>query len=146
MSNHKFISILFLLSIAFPHLIFGQMMGKSIAPWKDPQVSGINRMQAKATSVSYANIENAIEADRSKSTRMMSLNGNWKFNWSPYQKRLQLIFTRLISMLKNGVPFQFPQIGKCTDMELPFTLISDIHSSLLILPCLPKMIIQLDVI
>lgn len=53
-----------------------------IKPWEDPQVSGINRLPAKATSVSYANLELAKEAVASNSSRLKSLNGDWKFSWS----------------------------------------------------------------
>jgi beta-galactosidase len=83
MFAYKLLIALLSISVLFPNLNVAQSMSGPIEPWKDPQVSGLNRMPAKATSVSYANIENAIQADRSESTRMMSLNGDWKFNWSP---------------------------------------------------------------
>lgn len=54
-----------------------------IRPWENPQVSGINRLPAKATSVSYASIEVAKKAERSASSRYKSLNGDWKFSWAP---------------------------------------------------------------
>ncbi len=53
------------------------------APWKDPQVVGINRMPAKATSVSYPDKSAALVADRYASSRRKSLNGPWKFSWAP---------------------------------------------------------------
>ncbi len=52
------------------------------APWEDPEVSGLNRMPAKVTSVSYSTIEAAKKADRKASTRYQSLNGDWKFSFA----------------------------------------------------------------
>ncbi|WGK65237.1 glycoside hydrolase family 2 TIM barrel-domain containing protein [Croceiramulus getboli] len=51
--------------------------------WEDPQVSGLNRMPAKATSISYASVETAKKSNRKESSRYQSLNGDWKFSWAP---------------------------------------------------------------
>ncbi len=53
------------------------------ADWENPKVSGINRLPASATSISFASIEEAREVDISRSSRYRSLNGQWKFYWSP---------------------------------------------------------------
>ncbi len=52
-------------------------------PWQDPQVSGINRLPARATSYSYATVEEAVKRDFKNSGRYKSLNGDWKFSWAP---------------------------------------------------------------
>lgn len=54
-----------------------------IRPWENPQVSGINRLPAKVTSVSYSTVAEAKKGNRKESTRYKSLNGDWKFSWSP---------------------------------------------------------------
>ena len=51
--------------------------------WQDPSVIGINKEPGRATSQPYAERSRAIEGDHSKSAYYQSLNGNWKFKWSP---------------------------------------------------------------
>ncbi|MFI1772421.1 glycoside hydrolase family 2 TIM barrel-domain containing protein [Thalassobellus citreus] len=53
----------------------------SYAPWEDPTVTSINRQPARATSYSYATIEDALEGNRAKS-RLKMLNGEWDFKYS----------------------------------------------------------------
>ena len=48
-------------------------------PWEDPLISGINRDPARTTAYSYTNIKDALTCDRSKTSRMLSLNGEWDF-------------------------------------------------------------------
>lgn len=48
-------------------------------PWEDPLVTSINREPSRATSYSYKNEQDALTCDRSKSTRMLLLNGDWDF-------------------------------------------------------------------
>lgn len=48
-------------------------------PWEDPVVTGINRLPARATSYSFASVEEALSGDRESSGRMLSLNGGWDF-------------------------------------------------------------------
>ena len=53
---------------------------QTIAPWCDQFVSGVSRLPARATSYSYASVEEALAADRSKA-RIQSLNGTWTFKF-----------------------------------------------------------------
>src|ERR1700712_10609 len=48
-------------------------------PYEDPQVSSINRDASRATSYSFTNINDAINGDRDKTNRYMTLNGDWDF-------------------------------------------------------------------
>jgi beta-galactosidase len=48
-------------------------------PYEDPLVSGINREASRATAYSFANLQDALQNDRNKSGRFMSLNGDWDF-------------------------------------------------------------------
>lgn len=51
--------------------------------WENPLVNGINRLPAHSTLYSFETVENAKTVDRSVSTRLLSLNGTWSFNFSP---------------------------------------------------------------
>ena len=51
-------------------------------PYEDPYVSSINREPSRATSYSFENIQDAINGDRSKSSRVISLNGEWDFSFA----------------------------------------------------------------
>lgn len=51
-------------------------------PYHNPQVNQINRLPARATSISYPDEARALAADRKVSPRYLSLNGDWKFHWS----------------------------------------------------------------
>jgi beta-galactosidase len=58
--------------------------------WENPQITGRNRLAPHATMMIYPDVEAAKRAeaiatleDRSKSPWFRSLNGDWKFLWSP---------------------------------------------------------------
>jgi beta-galactosidase len=51
-------------------------------PWEDPLVTSINRDRARATAYSFNNINDAIEGDREKSGRFLSLDGEWDFHFA----------------------------------------------------------------
>jgi beta-galactosidase len=48
---------------------------------EDPECIGINKESAHATLMPYANLKEALTANRHASTFCRSLNGMWKFNW-----------------------------------------------------------------
>ena len=50
-------------------------------PWQDPQLNGINRVPAKATSHSYETIELVKLGNKKLSRRFKTLNGQWRFRW-----------------------------------------------------------------
>ncbi|MFD2163854.1 glycoside hydrolase family 2 TIM barrel-domain containing protein [Paradesertivirga mongoliensis] len=51
-------------------------------PWEDPLVSGINREPSRATAYSFSSVTEALKGDRTKSARMISLNGEWDFSFA----------------------------------------------------------------
>jgi beta-galactosidase len=51
-------------------------------PYEDPLVSGINRDMARATAYSFASVADALNGDREKSGRYLSLNGDWDFSFA----------------------------------------------------------------
>ena len=75
-----FYIFIILLTCNYQCLVAQQL--NDVKPWEDPQVSGINRMPSKATSHSFANELEALENDKTSSSRYKLLNGNWKFSWS----------------------------------------------------------------
>jgi beta-galactosidase len=48
---------------------------------ENPEIIGINKEQSHATLMPYANLNEALAANRHASTFCKSLNGLWKFNW-----------------------------------------------------------------
>jgi len=48
---------------------------------QNPELLGINKEKAHASLMPYANINEALAANRHASTYCRSLNGMWKFNW-----------------------------------------------------------------
>ncbi len=58
--------------------------------WENPRVYGINKLPARATSVSYATVEKALTGDMSTSGRVESLNGIWKFSFAEYPDKVPL--------------------------------------------------------
>ncbi|MDB4581590.1 DUF4981 domain-containing protein [Draconibacterium sp.] len=48
--------------------------------WEDPTFIAKNKMPARATSYSFKTADDALKGDR-ESSRMISLNGTWKFNF-----------------------------------------------------------------
>lgn len=81
----RFIGVLFT-SLIFSIQVYSQVSKKAsseIRPWEDPQVSGINRLPARASSFSFPNETLALQNDKETSGRYKLLNGDWKFHWSP---------------------------------------------------------------
>lgn len=48
-------------------------------PYENPYISGINRDASRATAYSFDNLQDALTADRNKTSRYLSLNGQWDF-------------------------------------------------------------------
>ena len=47
--------------------------------YQTPTVNGLNRLNARSTMYSYADVDAALANDREKSSFYKSLNGDWKF-------------------------------------------------------------------
>ena len=58
-------------------------------PWFNYNVNGINRLPARATSYSYDDQAKALAGDR-EASRMVSLNGTWKFTVTAQQAGLRI--------------------------------------------------------
>ena len=51
--------------------------------YQTPAVNGINRLNARSTMYSYADVDSALANEREKSSFYKSLNGDWKFAFAP---------------------------------------------------------------
>jgi beta-galactosidase len=61
---------------------------KDIRDWENPAVNQIGREEPHATMISFPDEASALEAVKSGSPNIMTLDGTWKFNWvnSPDQR------------------------------------------------------------
>jgi beta-galactosidase len=94
MTKRIYISLTVLYSLLITHHSSGQLVDKTPAaipnaptifqtePYEDPLVSGINRDASRATAYSFASVKDALENDREKSGRYLSLNGDWDFSFA----------------------------------------------------------------
>jgi beta-galactosidase len=58
------------------------LIGAQIPPEiENPELLGINKEPAHATLMAYANLDEALKANRHASSYCLNLNGLWKFNW-----------------------------------------------------------------
>ncbi|MCC3373336.1 glycoside hydrolase family 2 TIM barrel-domain containing protein [Cohnella sp. REN36] len=48
----------------------------------NPDIFQLNRMDAHATFITHASLEEALAGEQEKSSSYMSLNGTWKFSWA----------------------------------------------------------------
>ncbi len=88
--------IIYLFLLAHCHFVFvhSQLVDKTPAavpvapavfnkePYEDPLVSGINRDPSRATAYSFSSVADALNGEREKSGRYVSLNGNWDFSFA----------------------------------------------------------------
>lgn len=82
-------------------------------PWEDPLVSGINRDASRATAYSFASVIDALQGDREKSGRMMSLNGQWDFSFAekPADAPRDFYKARVSGWKKITVPSSVEMLG-----------------------------------
>ncbi|NYJ27891.1 glycoside hydrolase family 2 TIM barrel-domain containing protein [Allomuricauda sp. ARW1Y1] len=73
---HKITFLFFFLLIPLVVLAQGNM------PWQTPDIVKINKLPARATSISYPDLKLARQADRDASPFKRSLNGAWRFFWT----------------------------------------------------------------
>ncbi|MBD0287481.1 MAG: beta-galactosidase, partial [Flavisolibacter sp.] len=82
-------------------------------PWEDPLVSGINREPSRATAYSFATINDALTCDRSKTSRVLSLNGEWDFSFAlkPSDAPADFYKSRVSGWKKIEVPSNWEMKG-----------------------------------
>ena len=57
--------------------------GVSLPDWENPQAVGINRQEPHASLTPFPDRASALTRDPGRSLFVQSLNGRWKFKWSP---------------------------------------------------------------
>lgn len=60
----------------------GKSPGTALPDWENPQVNGINRLPMHTSFFAYENLDLARGNDPAKSSRFMTLDGEWSFHWS----------------------------------------------------------------
>ncbi|MFY7840272.1 MAG: glycoside hydrolase family 2 TIM barrel-domain containing protein [Lacibacter sp.] len=82
-------------------------------PFEDPYVSGINRDQSRATAYSFATVADALNGDRTKSGRYISLNGDWDFSFAlkPADAPNGFYKSKVSGWKKISVPSSWEMLG-----------------------------------
>lgn len=70
----------------------GNMYAQKAEPWNDPLVSNINRNESVSDFFGYESKELSDKNDKSLSTRYLSIEGDWKFDWVPNANERPLDF------------------------------------------------------
>ena len=60
--------------------------------WENPEMIGKNKLPAHNTSISFPNMADAMKVDIKTSSRYKSLNGQWKFAWTPTPESAPPVF------------------------------------------------------
>jgi len=76
------IKAIFVLLLSLP-LVATAAYGQTLPEWQDPGVVGVNREDPHATRFSYGSPDAALAGEMHNSPNFISLNGTWKFHWSP---------------------------------------------------------------
>ena len=75
--------------------------------WESPENLALNKEQPRAWFFSFQDVESARKVLPENSKYWLSLNGDWKFNWTPALK----IFIKQPSMFQDGTISRFLQAG-----------------------------------
>ncbi len=70
----------------------GMLLAQTPHDWENVRVLARNKEAAHATLMPYATVDEALKNDRTTSPYYHSLNGKWKFHWSPDPEQRPLSF------------------------------------------------------
>lgn len=110
----------------FSFLACISVFSQDLNDWENPLVNGINRLPAHSTMYSFDNEIDAKAYDRSRSTRVLSLNGTWDFYFSPVPEKAPGDFykSRISGWEKIDVPSNWELKGYgtaiYTNVRYPF--------------------------
>jgi len=88
---------------------------------QNPELLGINKEKAHASLMPYANINEALAANRHASTYCRSLNGMWKFNWVSWPQMRPVDFYKPDYSVAAWKEIPVPSNCKYLDM-VPLTI------------------------
>jgi beta-galactosidase len=97
-----------------------------INDYENPRVTGINKIPARATSFSFADVDAALIGDRSNNDRVISLNGKWKFKYvdKPTDRPINFMNTDISYWDEIDVPSNWEMEGYgvpiYTNIKYPF--------------------------
>ena len=82
-------------------------------PYEDPLISGINRDVSRTTAYSFASLKDALNDNREKSDRYLSLNGEWDFSFAlkPGDEPKDFYKNKVIGWKKIIVPSNWEMQG-----------------------------------
>lgn len=75
--------LLFILLVVLASCNAGNYMNDDGKDWQNPQMIGENKIPGRATSFPFEDKSTALGFDKTRSGNFKSLNGLWKFHWSP---------------------------------------------------------------
>ena len=89
-------------------LAMGQNAYTPHPDWENPQNLSQGREEARAFYVPFANRDEALKGHRKDSSLVLSLNGNWKFHWSPSPETRPLDFYKPGADISNWAEIDVP--------------------------------------
>jgi len=90
-----------------------------INDWENPAVFQINRESARAAFLPYADTQSAIADDYNRSPWYMTLDGNWKFQWSPTPDQRPKDFYKTDFNVTNWKEIQVPSNWELKGYGIP---------------------------
>jgi beta-galactosidase len=76
------------LILAVLFVSIGSVSAQTMKEWDDVSITNINRVTSHDLSIPFADAEKAKTLDMSRSPYFLSLNGTWRFHWSPLPARV----------------------------------------------------------
>jgi beta-galactosidase len=87
---------------------------------EDPEVLGINKEPYHSTLMPYANLQEALKANRHASSYSRSLNGLWKFNWVPSPEKRPVDFYKTDYNVSSWAEIPVPSNWEVHGYGTPF--------------------------
>ncbi|MDD3323083.1 MAG: glycoside hydrolase family 2 TIM barrel-domain containing protein [Paludibacter sp.] len=111
-------NILFCIALSLISFVFAQE-NPVINDWENPAVFQINREPARATFLPFADKNSAIADLYESSPWFYSLNGNWKFQWSPTPDQRPRDFYKTDFNVTNWKEIQVPSNWELKGYGIP---------------------------
>lgn len=87
---------------------------------ENPELLGINKEVYHATLMPYANLQEALKANRRASSYAVSLNGLWKFNWVPSPEKRPVDFYKTSYDISSWKEIPVPSNWEVQGYGTPF--------------------------
>ncbi|MDP3445571.1 MAG: beta-galactosidase, partial [Ignavibacteria bacterium] len=111
-------NILFCIALSLVSFVFAQG-NPVINDWENPAVFQINREPARATFLPFADKNSALSDLYESSPWFYSLNGNWKFQWSPTPDQRPKDFYKMNFNVTNWKEIQVPSNWELKGYGIP---------------------------